>query len=73
MQTEEYKGVDWAPHVRQFYAEWLEFTGLRPANRRAFDNFVALMEEQMGDFLMDQCADHTGIGLIREEDADETE
>ena len=70
MQTEQYKGVDWAPHVREFYAEWLECAGLRPTSRRAFDRFVGLMEEQMGDFLMDQCADHSGIGLVPKEDGD---
>ena len=30
MQTEQYKGVQWAPHVREFYAEWLKTAGLRP-------------------------------------------
>jgi hypothetical protein len=29
------------------------------------------MEERMGDFLMDQCADFSGMGLIREEESDE--
>lgn len=71
MPTESYTGVEWPPHVRQFYAEWLECAGLRPTSRRAFDKFVALMEEQMGDFLMDQCADHSGIGLVPKEDSDE--
>jgi hypothetical protein len=71
MQTDLYKGVDWAPHVREFYAGWLRFTGLRADSRRSFDRFVALMEERMGDFLMDQCADFSGMGLIREEVSDE--
>lgn len=70
MQTDLYKGVDWAPHVRKFYAEWLEFTGLRADSRRSFDRFVALMEERMGDFLMDQCADFSSMGLVRKEDGD---
>ena len=72
MQTDLYKGVDWAPHVREFYAEWLRFTNLKPDSRRSFDRFVALMEERMGDFLMDQCADFSGMGLIREEVSDAT-
>jgi hypothetical protein len=70
MQTELYKGVDWAPHVRQYYAEWLEFAGLRATSRRAFDRFVALMEERMENFLIDQCADHSGLGLVPKEDSD---
>ena len=71
MQVELYEGVKWAPHVREFYAEWLRFTGLRPDSRRSFDRFVALMEERMGDYLMDQCADFSGMGLIREEVSDD--
>jgi len=54
--------------VREFYAEWLRFAGLRADSRRSFDRFVALMEERMGYFLMDQCADFSGMGLTREED-----
>jgi len=70
MPTEQYTGVQWAPHVREFYAEWLATAGLRPDSRRSFDRFVSLMEERMSDFLMDQCADFSGMGLIREEVSD---
>ena len=65
MQLELYEGVKWAPHVREFYAEWLETAGLRADSRRSFDRFVSLMEERMGDYLMDQCADFSGMGLVR--------
>ena len=69
METELYEPVQWAEHVRLFYAEWLETAGLRAENRKAFDRFVSLMEERMGDFLMDQCADYSRFGLTRKEDA----
>ena len=71
MQTEQYEGVQWAPHVRAFYAEWLETAGLRPDSRRSFDRFVSLMEERTGDYLMDQCADFSGMGLVRKEADDD--
>lgn len=67
IKTELYKGVEWPPHVRQFYSKWLAFAGLRANSRRDFDRFVALMEERMENFLIDQCADHSGLGLTREE------
>ena len=69
METELYEPLPWAEHVRRYYAEWLEYAGLHAENRRAFDRFVSLMEERMGDFLMDQCADYSRFGLTREEDA----
>jgi hypothetical protein len=72
MQTEVIAGVDWPPHVREFYAEWLKTAGLKPDSRRSFDRFVSLMEERMGDFLMDQCADFSGMGLVKQEESDET-
>jgi hypothetical protein len=68
METELYQKREWPEHVRMFYAEWLKETGYRAENARAFDRFVELMEQQIGDFLMDQCADHSGIGIIPEED-----
>lgn len=57
----------WPDHVRLYYAEWLREAGLRPESDKAFDRFVSLMEERMGDFLMDQCADHSRLGLVPED------
>jgi hypothetical protein len=67
MEFELHSGVEWAPHVREFYAEWLQTAGLKPDSRRSFDRFVSLMEERMGDYLMDQCRDFSGMGLVRQE------
>jgi hypothetical protein len=59
--------VTWGPHVREFYEDWLKTAGLLAVNAKAFNRFVSLMEERMGDFLMDQCADFSSLGLDRQE------
>lgn len=72
VNTELYKGVDWSPHLRDYYAEALRFYGFRADSRRSFDRFVSLMEERMEEFLTDSQLDHSGLGLLREEASNET-
>ena len=68
MTTETYQGVDWQPYLRAYYAETLRFYGFHADSERAFDRFVALMEERMEEFLTDSRLDHSGLGLVREEE-----
>lgn len=57
--TETYTPREWPEHVRKFYSEWIDEAGYRANNRRAFDRFVGLMEEMIGDYLTDQTLDHS--------------
>jgi hypothetical protein len=68
METELYNGVDWQPYLRDYYAETLRFYGFRADSKRSFDRFVARMEERMEEFLADSRLDHSGLGLVREEE-----
>lgn len=72
VDADSYRSPNWDPHVAEFYAGWLKTACLQAVNIQAFDRFVSLMEERMGDFLMDQCADHSGIGLIRQDGTERT-
>jgi hypothetical protein len=68
MPYEIYQGVAWPPHLRAYYSETLLTHGYRPDSKRSFDRFVALMEERMEEFLTDSRLDHSGLGLVREEE-----
>ena len=68
MNTETYEGVEWRQYLRTYYAETLRFYGFRADSRRSFDRFVSLMEERMEEFLTDSRLDHSGLGLVREEE-----